>query len=105
MVELMSLIYRFIFVLLETADTMFTAQSSRLGYVDLKTSYRSLGALVSTLFVRAYKRSTDLYTSLESRGYDGDLNVLEEPFQKNHTLYWAAILVNSMLLFIALAIK
>lgn len=46
LVELMGLVYRFIFVLLETADTIYNAQNCRLGYSSLSTGYRSLGSLV-----------------------------------------------------------
>lgn len=82
--ELMSLIYRFVFVLLETADTMVTAQNSRLGYANFSSGFRSLSALVSTLFIRALKRSDEIYTALEARGYDGELDVLEE----DYTYHW-----------------
>lgn len=105
MVELMSLIYRFIFVFLETADTMYTAQDSRLGYSTLANGYRSLGALASTLFIRAFKKSDDLYTALEARGYDGELNVLEVPFEKYWWGYAAALLVNVFLILAALWIR
>lgn len=83
MVELMGLIYRFIFVLLETAEKIYTGQNSRLGYSSLRAGYRSMGTLVASLFIRAYKRSDELYTALEARGYDGELNVLHEPFERD----------------------
>jgi cobalt/nickel transport system permease protein len=104
-VEMMGLVYRFIFVLLDTADTMFTAQNSRLGYIDLSTGYRSLGTLASTLFIRSYKRSNDLFTSLEARGYDGDLNVLEEPFEKCRKMYIVTVVLNTILVFVTLSLK
>ncbi len=104
-VELMGLIYRFIFVLLETADTMFTAQNSRLGYSSLTSVYRSLAALASTLFIRAYKRSDELYTALEARGYDGELNVLEEPFQTHITEYIAPVVINLFLILTTLFLR
>lgn len=104
-IELMGLIYRFIFVLLETADTMFTAQNSRLGYSDLSSGYRSLAALASTLFIRAYKRSDDLYTALEARGYDGELNVLEEPFITKWTEYIPPVTANLFFILVALLLK
>ncbi len=104
-VELMGLIYRFIFVLLEAAETMHTAQSSRLGYADLTSTYRSLAALVSTLFIRAYQRSNELYTALEARGYDGELSVLEEPWETHWTEYIPPVTVNLALFGIALFLK
>jgi len=77
-IELMGLIYRFLFILLETGATMLTSQDSRLGYSSVKASYRSLGALGATLFIRAYKRGDRVYTAMEARGYEGTLKVLEE---------------------------
>ena len=95
-VELMSLIYRFIFVLMNTSDRIFTSQTSRLGYFGLKNSYNSLGQLATTLFVRSYKRSQDLFTALESRCYNGDLKVLEQQYHysgRNITLILAVDIV------------
>lgn len=85
LIELISLVYRFIFIILETSEMMFISQNSRLGYRDIKTSYKSLGALASTLFIRSFKRANDLYTALEARGYNGELKVLEEQVQKEIT--------------------
>lgn len=98
MIELMGLIYRFIFVLFETANTMITAQQSRLGYSNLSSGYRSLGTLASTLFVRAYKRGDALYTALEARGYDGELNVLEESVVTHWSEYIAPVCINLLLI-------
>lgn len=78
LVELMSLVYRFIFVLLETAQRIYIAQDSRLGYADLRTGYRSTSTLIHTLLFRSYLRAQDLYNALEARGYDGEIKVLEE---------------------------
>lgn len=105
LVELMGLIYRFIFVLFETADTMLTAQNSRLGYASVSAGYRSLAAVVSTLFIRAYKRSDELYTALEARGYDGELNVLEEPCETHWTGYIAPVAINLFLILAALILR
>lgn len=98
LVELMGLIYRFIFVLSETAAQMVTAQNSRLGYANLSVGYRSLGTLTATLFIRAYQRSTQLYTALEARGYDGELNVLEETFETHWSDYVRIVGINLFLI-------
>jgi cobalt/nickel transport system permease protein len=104
-VELMSLIYRFIFVLMETAETMLTAQTSRLGYARLSSGYRSMGMLLSTLFIRAYKKSDELYTSLEARGYEGELNVLEESYERSFRSYLTIAGINIFLIIGTLLIK
>ena len=81
--ELMLLIYRFIFVLLDCAHFIALSQHSRLGYGDYKTSLRSFGMLVSSLFVRSVKRSSALFDAMESRAYDGVIQVLEEEYPVN----------------------
>lgn len=75
-VELMFLIYRFLFVLLEAARAILTAQDCRLGNRRFKTTLRARGQLLAVLFQRAMFRSSLLYTAMESRCYDGQLRVL-----------------------------
>ncbi len=77
-VELMLLIYRFLFVLLETADTISAAQKARIGNKDIRMSLHSFGALVSSLFVRSVRRSNALFDAMESRCYEGEIRVLSE---------------------------
>lgn len=77
-IELMMMIYRFIFVLLEMAVSILTAQNCRLGNKDFKTSVESMGRMFSVLLIRALEKSNRLYDSMESRCYDGELNVLQE---------------------------
>lgn len=79
--ELMSLVYRFIFVLLETAEKIYLSQSSRLGYTSVKKGYNSLGHLVANLLSRAFKRSQALYDALEARCYNGQLRVMERKYR------------------------
>lgn len=82
-IELMLLIYRFIFVLLEIASAMTISQHSRLGNKDLKTALLSFGALGSMLFIRGMKKSNALYDAMESRCYTGTIHVLEEHLPPN----------------------
>lgn len=88
-IELMLLIYRFIFVLLDTASAITTSQHSRLGNKDFRTAVKSFGALGSTLFVRAMKKSNVLYDAMESRCYDGRIRVLTENHPaKKKEIFW-----------------
>ncbi len=77
-IELMLLIYRYIFVLMAVANDIGVAQASRLGQRDYKTAIKSFVALVSVLFIRAMKKSNALYDAMEARCYDGTLRVLHE---------------------------
>ena len=96
LIELISLVYRFIFIILETSEMMFISQNSRLGYRDIKTS---------SLFIRSFKRANDLYTALEARGYNGELKVLEEQVQKRNYIYIITIIINLIFIGIAIFIK
>ncbi len=89
--ELMELIYRFIFVLYETANRIHTAQASRLGYHGLRRSFHSLGELISTVFLKAYRKSDRIYISLEARGYTGVLTTLPPLYESGKRIYvWCA---------------
>ncbi|QOV19988.1 cobalt ECF transporter T component CbiQ [Blautia liquoris] len=79
-IELMLLIYRFIFVLTDVASAITTSQNSRLGNRNFKTSCKSFGSLGSALFIRAMKKSDALYDSMEARCYDGTIHVLTENY-------------------------
>ena len=91
LVELMELIYRFIFVLTETAGHIRTAQASRLGYGSAGRSLRSLGLLASTVFLRAWRKADRVYAALESRGYDGSLSTLPGDYAGGRGLYPLAL--------------
>lgn len=92
MIELMLLIYRFIFVLLDTAYYISTSQNSRLGNRDYRTSLNSFGALGSVLMIRAVKRSNALYSAMEARCYDGTIHVLNETYPpKKKVIVWIVL--------------
>lgn len=97
LLEIMSLIYRFIFVFIDTATTMYTAQVARLGYRNFHLGIRSFGMLLSTLLIRTLKMNNVLYTSLECRGYNGSFNVLHEGSYKSLP-YLYLILVEALLI-------
>ena len=99
--ELMLLIYRYIFVLLDTAGKIRISQQSRLSNKDYRTAVKSFGALGSVLMIRAISRSKALYDAMEARCYDGRIQVLSEenpPEKKDVALI---ILFESFLLVIA----
>lgn len=84
-IELMSLTYRFIFVMADTAEKIYTAQTSRWGYSSFRRSCSSLGHLAASLFVKSYHRSRECFTSLMARCYDGELKVIEPVYQVSRT--------------------
>lgn len=86
--ELMGLIYRFSFVLWDTAENIYVSQSSRLGYSSWFRSLFSLGQLAANLFLKSLQRSQMLDFALVSRGFSGEFRVLEPTYtvSKRNTL-------------------
>lgn len=99
LIDLMTLIYRFIFTLLESLNRMYTAQDTRLGYSSFRRSMISAGLLGSRLFIDAYQRSQRLQIALESRGYAGELRVLPGDYRRDgHALWYGVAIAASLTL-------
>lgn len=92
LLELMLLIYRFIFVLIEISSAISLSQKSRLGNTSYKASVKSFVALGSALFIRAMKKSNALYDAMVSRCYDGTIHVLSENYPpKKREIFYIAL--------------
>ena len=103
--ELMSLMYRLIFILIRIAGRIYSSQSSRLGHSTLKNKFKSLGALASRLFILSYKNVNDLFISLESRCYSGSLNVIEKQYKFSFKYIAFIVLIEVSLLFLQIISK
>lgn len=73
--EVAALVYRLLFLLLDTARTVREAQAGRLGFATRRAAMRSAAGQASTVFVRAFDRARRLEEGLALRGYGGDLAV------------------------------
>ena len=102
LIELMLLIYRFIFVLLQTASAITTSQHCRLGNRNYKTAMKSFGMLGSALMIRSVIRSEKLFTSMEARCYDGTIRVLSKNQPPKKKAVAGIILFDGALLVFAL---
>lgn len=71
--ELMTLMYRFIGVLGDTASQLLAAQQSRLGYGTWRRSLGSLSLLAGQLLQRTLMNYREISLGLASRGYTGEL--------------------------------
>lgn len=101
-VELMELIYRFIFIIWDESRRIYIAQDSRLGYRGFSNSMKSLGELVTTVFIRALRRVDRVSVALESRGFDGNFNYLLE--EEKPSLFLKALTALCALAFITIGI-
>ncbi|RAU21898.1 cobalt ECF transporter T component CbiQ [Paramagnetospirillum kuznetsovii] len=74
--EIMLLTWRFLFLLLDAAAAIQTAQEARLGWHGWRRSIRSLGLLIALLLPRAMDSARRLEMGLAARGFDGTLRML-----------------------------
>ncbi len=76
-IELMYLIYRYIFILLEMHRSMKDAAKSRLGFIDFSTGLRTTGHIYANLLARSYRKADANFNAMESRCYRGKIRFLE----------------------------
>jgi cobalt/nickel transport system permease protein len=77
-VEVASVVYRMLFVLLESLRTIREAQTARMGYSSVRRSYRSSGALAAAVLTRSWDRARRMQEGLAGRGMESGLRVLPE---------------------------
>lgn len=91
--DLLMLMYRFIFVLLQTASELWTAQQSRGGYRTRQLWLKSLGLLVGQLLRRTLENYRQMTLTLASRGFRGDFRVCcSRKYQPSNRYSFEAIL-------------
>ena len=76
--EVALLVYRDVWVFVDTVRSIRAAQASRLGYSSLRSSYRSLGMLAATLFGQALQRARTMDSGLRARNWQGEIRVLDD---------------------------
>lgn len=98
LVDLATLIYRFVFELLETLERMRIAQNNRLGYSNFRRSMASAALLASRLWLETYRRSRRLQIALEGRGYAGELRVLPNEYRRSAHVIGLGLVISASLL-------
>ena len=100
--ELIMLIYRYIFVFLSLLSSIKSAQEMRFGYCNFKTAIHSAGLLVGSLFVQTLEQGDRLYLSMNSRCYDGKLAYYEANYKivPSDLLISAVFVISAVTVFI-----
>jgi cobalt/nickel transport system permease protein len=91
-VEVAGVVYRLLFVLLESLRTIREAQTMRMGYSSVRRSYRSSGALAAAVLTRSWDRARRLQEGLAGRGLDAGLRVLPEALPSSKVFLAATVL-------------
>ncbi|MBT2647531.1 cobalt ECF transporter T component CbiQ [Bacillus sp. ISL-34] len=100
LIDLIELTYRFIFIFLDTALAIHQSQASRLGYGSLRKGMRSLGLLISSLFLGVLQRSGQLTMAMNARGYQENLSYIEDTYTYSSRNWLIAIVILGSLIFI-----
>jgi cobalt/nickel transport system permease protein len=86
--------WRYLFVLLEDAQAVYSAQKNRLGYAGYRRGLRSFGTLAGALVIKAFDNSQTVTTAMVQRGYDGTLPLLKQkPFRLGEVALSMTILI------------
>lgn len=78
-VEIAMLMYRYVFVLLDAASDMATAQKLRLGYSDTRRAVRSAGVLSGAVLLRSIDQAERTNEAMMLRCYNGAIPVGKLP--------------------------
>ena len=93
--ELFMLIYRFIFIVLNMAHSITTAQNCRMAQRPFKTRINAMALMLSGVFVLSSNKSLFMYNAMLSRCYSGDINFLNEKYDNNrkHVLFAVVVVL------------
>ena len=79
LVVILGMTYRYIFLLLRNAHDMFTSRKSRMvGRLDGREQRRAATASAGVLMSKTLQLSGDVYLAMRSRGFRGEVYVLDE---------------------------
>ena len=90
-VEVAGVVYRLLFVLLDSLRTIREAQTNRMGYSSVRRSYRSSGVLAAAVLTRSWDRARRMQEGLAGRGLDGGLRVLPEALPSSRAFVGATL--------------
>lgn len=94
-VLILGMTYRYIYVLLHTANDMFLARKSRLvGRMSGAEDRRWLTASMGTLLAKSYDLSDQVYLAMQSRGFRGEVLVLDTFRMTARDWLWLGIFIS-----------
>ena len=95
--EIVVLIYRYAFLLLERMDTMWSAANSRLGFSGFKRSMKTIASIAVGIFTSSMNMADKAQVSLECRGYRGYFPIWNRPQRAGVGCVAAAVAVFALL--------
>ena len=103
-VEMLVLIYRYTFLLMETAESMHLAAECKFGYSGYKRSMSTTARLAVGIFMRSLDTAEKGQVALQCRNYRGEFQTLSSFDKKSGsaTVFCAAVVCVAVVFFIAL---
>jgi cobalt/nickel transport system permease protein len=77
-VQITSFMYRYMFVLADQAMRMQMARDSRNYGLNRRNIFKTMGNMIGMLFIRSYERAERIYAAMLSRGYNGEIIVVNQ---------------------------
>jgi cobalt/nickel transport system permease protein len=77
-IDLMMIIYRTIFILMDQVTQIYRAQVMRLGYSGIRESIQSCATLCGAAFIASWNSGEDLIRAMDARCYAGKFAVMGE---------------------------
>jgi cobalt/nickel transport system permease protein len=88
-VVILGMTYRYLFVILQTALDMFESRESRtVGVLEGPDRRRLATATVGVLLSKSYHLSNDVHLAMQSRGFRGEVFILDEFEARRADWYW-----------------
>ena len=100
LIELMYLLYRYIFSLFYVFNSLQISAKTRHGFSKIKTSYRTSMMLATRLFNKSFYMARNSYNAMESRMYNGQLRFLEDNKSFKDGILYYIFLLTLILIFI-----
>jgi cobalt/nickel transport system permease protein len=93
--ELMRLMYRYVFILMDSQARMRNSATARLGYDGFGRSIKTFGLVCSNLLAVSFRRASDYYNAVESRSFGGRLKFLgaNRPLKAMHVVGFGGCVV------------
>ena len=95
-IEILMFAYRYIFVLLDDANVIYSAQKNRLGYSTMRRGLSSFGVLAGSLTLKAFDHSHNTAVAMVQRGYDGNMPLLKHKSFKPYEVAVSILFMTGM---------
>ncbi len=98
-VLIIAMTYRYVFVLLRSAEEMFVARRSRsVGQLEGAARRRMATSTAGVLLGKALALADDVYLAMQSRGFRGEVHVLDDIRMRRSDWYAAALFTAAALM-------